>query len=625
VYSRAVGRLAYGDAPAPPRDNGTNPAADFRGTLFDMASLTKILGPTTVAALLFQSGDLALDELVASPKLLGPAFAAAGKGAVTVRHLLLHAAGFPPDPVPNFNDASFGCPNSAAAHPALDFSCADKILAAVNAQPLINIPGAVYLYSDLSMITLALALGRFFATQRPQWVPAAAAGPACAAALAANPASLGVRYTCAFTSFWRTNVSAAVGLAPTSGYLPPDAAATAPTWLDDVYRHEQLQGVVSDENSYALGGIAGHAGIFASGADAARFLAAWGPGSTLLNASTIALFTTRANEPAGSARALGWSTEADSYAGCAPMAADTAYHTGYTGTQLCLGKNYSTVLLAARVYPNKTGNVDAIHALRQEFNAAVAAAWGERPAFAFPWQDPSLPLAERAAIIISLLTLEEKAAQLEAGAPAVPRIALPAYSYARECERGDSSGRRGTAFPSGAGLAASWDADLIFRVARATALEARANANTGDGAPSCFGPVVNFVHDATWGRTNEMLTGEDTTLGATLGAAFVAGLQSWREATPAGERLAVASTVKHLNAYSGPEGHGYTFGPFAERFSFDAHMSQRAWREFFVPAFRATAREGARAFMCSCVYRPPRYVRNCARNCAPYRSPNPQP
>jgi len=220
-------------------------------------------------------------------------------------------------------------------------------------------------------------------------------------------------------------------------------------------------------------------------------------------------------------------------------------------------------------------------------------------AFEFPWQDPSLPLAARAANIISLLTLEEKAAQLEAGAPAVPRIALPPYSYARECERGDSSALRGTAFPSGAGLAATWDADLVFRVARLTALEARANANAGDGYPSCFGPVVNFVHDATWGRSNEMLTGEDTILGGVLGAAFVAGLQSWREETPAGERLAVASTVKHLNAYSGPEGHGFTFGPFAERFSFDAGMSQRAWREFFVPAFRATAVEGARAFMCS--------------------------
>ena len=91
----------------------------------------------------------------------------------------------------------------------------------------------------------------------------------------------------------------------------------------------------------------------------------------------MALFTARAGAPAGSPRALGWDTmaAADSYQGCAPMAADTAYHTGYTGTQLCLGRNYSTVLLAARVFPNKTGNVDEIHSLRRAFNAAVAAAW----------------------------------------------------------------------------------------------------------------------------------------------------------------------------------------------------------------------------------------------------------
>ena len=66
----------------------------------------------------------------------------------------------------------------------------------------------------------------------------------------------------------------------------------------------------------------------------------------------------------------------DGYLGCAPMAADTAYHTGYTGTLLCRGRSYSTLLLAARVFPNKTANVDAIHATRQAFNAAVAGAMG---------------------------------------------------------------------------------------------------------------------------------------------------------------------------------------------------------------------------------------------------------
>ena len=231
--------------------------------------------------------------------------------------------------------------------------------------------------------------------------------------------------------------------------------------------------------------------------------------------------------------------------------------------------------------------------------ALVAA--GAATAFQYPYQDPALSIPVRTQNLLSLLSTEEKVALLQADAPAIARIALPAYSAARECERGDSSGPRATVFPSGAALAATWDEALVFAVARDTALEARANANTGgSNSASCFGPVINYIHDVRWGRVNEMLTGEDTTLGSVLGAAFVRGLQSWTEATPAGLRLAVTSTVKHLLSYSGPEGTGFTFGPEAARFGFNAKFSsERAWREFFHPAFRATAKAGARGFMCS--------------------------
>ena len=232
----------------------------------------------------------------------------------------------------------------------------------------------------------------------------------------------------------------------------------------------------------------------------------------------------------------------------------------------------------------------------------IAALASPPSSFPFPYLDPSLSLAARTANLISLLNTSEKVALLNADAPALPRISLPPYSIARECERGDTGGPHGTLFPSGAGLAASWDADLVGRVARFTALEARANANmAGVGASSsCFGPVINFVHDSRWGRTNEMLTGEDTTPGAALGEAFVRGLQSWTQDTAQGTRYAVSSTVKHLLSYSGPEGRGFTFGPFATRFSFEANFSsQRAWREFFLPAFRGVAKAGAKGFMCS--------------------------
>jgi beta-glucosidase len=209
----------------------------------------------------------------------------------------------------------------------------------------------------------------------------------------------------------------------------------------------------------------------------------------------------------------------------------------------------------------------------------------------------------RTANLLSLLNTSEKVSLLEAAQPAIPRLLLPAYSMGRECERGDTSGSSGTTFPSGAALAASWNEVLVFEVARLTAVEVKGNANSDpkrSNSASCYGPVLNFIHDPRWGRTNEMLTGEDTTLGAVLGAAFVRGLQSWAVDTAQGPRMAVSSTVKHLNAYSGPEGTGYTFGPLAERFSFEARFSsQGAWREFFLPAFRAASKAGARGFMCS--------------------------
>ena len=101
--------------------------------------------------------------------------------------------------------------------------------------------------------------------------------------------------------------------------------------------------------------------------------------------------------------------------------------------------------------------------------------------------------------------------------------------------------------------------------------------------------------------TNEMLGGEDVTLGSALGAAFVRGLQAFDAPTHAGETYrAAVSIAKHLNVYSGPEGHGFTFGPFATRFSFNVVLpSSRADREFFLPMFKAVAAAGCSGFMCS--------------------------
>lgn len=191
-------------------------------------------------------------------------------------------------------------------------------------------------------------------------------------------------------------------------------------------------------------------------------------------------------------------------------------------------------------------------------------------AFTYPWQNPSLPQAQRVENLISLLTVKEKASLLSAGSAAVPRISLPGYRWGRECERGDASGKLGTAYPCGLALAASFDPALVRAVAMQTAIEVRGNVNSepkgSNFGASCFGPVSNLIRDSRWGRTAEMITGEDPMLGRIMSRAFTEGIQH-KPINDSKYRM-INTIAKHLNAYAGPEGWGYTFGPHAERFRY---------------------------------------------------------
>jgi CubicO group peptidase (beta-lactamase class C family) len=143
-----------------------------------------------------------------------------------------------------------------------------------------------------------------------------------------------------------------------------------------------VQGQVSDENSYALGGIAGHAGVFSNVNDMLTFTGMWAYGPFargqnwpfLINATTRQFFFTDPR-PTFSPRALGWvvQNDLDTYAACGNFSNTTVYHTGYTGTLLCIDpvSNYSFVLLTNRVYPNSTGNTAGILATRRAFANAV--------------------------------------------------------------------------------------------------------------------------------------------------------------------------------------------------------------------------------------------------------------
>lgn len=166
--------------------------------------------------------------------------------------------------------------------------------------------------------------------------------------------------------------------------------------------------------------------------------------------------------------------------------------------------------------------------------------------------------------------------------------------------------------------------------------EYRASGSAHRFGASCFGPVSNLIRDSRWGRTAEMLTGEDPYLGRVMSAAFTTGIQhrpGALEATPGRSQGMFAAgnasnnkenkahdtddtgprhlqsappvyrmintIAKHLNTYAGPEGWGLTFGPHAERFGFEATLTEREWREFFLPAYRGAAEAGVSGFMCS--------------------------
>ena len=147
------------------------------------------------------------------------------------------------------------------------------------------------------------------------------------------------------------------------------------------------------------------------------------------------------------------------------------------------------------------------------------------------WHNTSLSPLERTNALIDLLSLDEKVSLLGVNQPAIERVGLPGYHFGRECERGDTSGPLGTAYPTGIALGGTFDIELVYAIAVATAIEVRGNVNTDtteNGAEfgaSCFGPVSNLVRDPRWGRAAEMLTGEDPQLGRVMSRAFTWGMQ----------------------------------------------------------------------------------------------------
>ncbi len=199
------------------------------------------------------------------------------------------------------------------------------------------------------------------------------------------------------------------------------------------------------------------------------------------------------------------------------------------------------------------------------------------------FKDPSVSAQERAESIVSMMTFEEKAAQLRYNAPAVERLGLPAYNWWNEGLHGVARAGTATMFPQAIALAAMFDCDMLQSVAEIVATEARAKYNAlsrqGDRdiykGLTLWSPNINIFRDPRWGRGQETY-GECPYLTSRLGVAFVKGLQG------DGKYLKTAACAKHFAGHSGPE---------ATRHSFNAVISQKDLSETYLPAFEALVKE----------------------------------
>lgn len=191
----------------------------------------------------------------------------------------------------------------------------------------------------------------------------------------------------------------------------------------------------------------------------------------------------------------------------------------------------------------------------------------------------------RAAWLVSQMTLEEKAGQIKHQAPAILRLGIPAYDWWSEGLHGVARAGEATVFPQAIGLAATFDAPLVQRVADTIATEFRAKyvATRGtDGSSgqyrglTVWSPNVNIFRDPRWGRGQETF-GEDPYLTSRFGVAFIKGLQGKDPNQPK-----TVAVVKHFAVHSGPE---------ANRHRENVSPSPRDLEDTYLPAFKAAVQE----------------------------------
>jgi CubicO group peptidase (beta-lactamase class C family) len=324
VAHKAVGRFTY-DLASPEVTTAS---------IFDLASLTKVIATTAMAMLLYERGLLDLEAPVTA---IVPEFAGASdshdarRREVTLRMLLAHSSGLP-----------------AYEKLFLRAKTREDLLQAAFTTPRTAAPGERAEYSDIGFIILGVALERLADESLDVFCQREIFGPLGMTHTTFNPASA------------------------LKDSIPPTAD-------DRTFRHRVIQGEVQDENASILGGVAPHAGLFSTAEDLAIFAHAMlNGGCPILRSSTIELFSRRESAPEGTSRTLGWDTPSAPSQSGKYFSARSFGHLGYTGTSLWIDpeRHLSISLLTNRTWPDCQNQ--AIKQVRPAFHDAVIEALGKQ-------------------------------------------------------------------------------------------------------------------------------------------------------------------------------------------------------------------------------------------------------
>jgi CubicO group peptidase (beta-lactamase class C family) len=301
VYRQAFGMRAVSPSPAPLSVDD----------LFDLASLTKVIATTTAVMQLVEARRVDLDAPVAA---YWPAFAQNGKSLITVRQLLTHTSGLAPD-----------------LDLASSWRGADAALARVAAARPIRPPGETFLYSDINFIALGILVGR----------------------VSGEP----------LDAYASSHIFQPLGMVDT-GFDPPPTVLgrIAPT---EIEAGQLRWGQVQDPTAQRMGGVAGHAGLYSTAADLARFarmLLNGGAldGARILRPETVALMTRPIDLPGGVRRTLGWDAASAYSSGMDQAFGPSSYgHTGYTGCLIWIDPATRSflIVMTSRLHPDGRGDV----------------------------------------------------------------------------------------------------------------------------------------------------------------------------------------------------------------------------------------------------------------------------